>query len=287
MLLSLGGAFAAAVCFGTASVLQALAARSAPTGTGVDPRLLMRLAGRLPFLVGTGLDVLGFAAELAALRSLPLFVVQAVVAGNLAVTAVVAARVLHTRLAAREWTAVAGVCAGLAMLGLASGHEDPAAVSMAFRLTLLACVGVIGVVGVLAGRLTGEVRSVLLGLVAGLGFGLVAIGARVLTSLSPFDLVADPAAYAVAGAGLSAFLFFATALQRGSVTTTTAALVVAETVVPALVGVLALGDDTRHGFTVVAVAGFVLAVAGAIALARFGEPEREEERPPAAPAQAR
>lgn len=275
MVWSLLGAVAAAVCFGTASVLQALAARTAPTGAGVDPRLLVRLIRRLPFLVGTGLDVVGFAAELAALRSLPLFVVQAVIAANLAVTAVVAAWVLHVRLSAREWTAVALVCAGLALLGLAAGHENPAAVSLPFRFALLGCVVAMGAAGVAAGRLRGQARSAGLGLVAGLGFGFVAIGARVLVSLSPLDLVRDPATYVVVGGGLLAFLFFATALQRGSVTTTTATMVVAETVVPALVGVLLLGDGTRHGFVWSAVLGFLMAVSGTLILARFGEPATE------------
>lgn len=284
MVWSLMGALAAAVCFGWASVLQAVAARSDAPASGVDPRLLLRLAGRLPFLLGIGLDIVGFGAELAALRSLPLFVVQAVVAANLAVTAVVAAWMLDARLAAREWAAVTAVCAGLALLGLASGPEHPAAVSLTFRLALLGCAGALGAVGMAAVRLPGEVRSAALGLVAGLGFGVVAIGTRVVTSLSPLHLVRDPALYAVAVGGLLAFFFFATALQRGSVTTTTATMVVAETIVPAIVGVLALGDDPRHGFAAVAVAGFVLAVAGALALARFGEVAAEGDDAVPAPA---
>jgi drug/metabolite transporter (DMT)-like permease len=272
LLFSLLGAIAAAVCFGVASVLQAVAARSAPAGSGVDPRLLVRMARQGPFVLGTCLDLLGFVAELAALRSLPLFVVQAAVAANLAVTAVVAVRVLRVRLAGREWLAVAAVCAGLAMLGLSSGREDPAGVGLRFRFVLLGCVAVIGVAGVAAGRLRGQARSAMLGLVAGLGFGFVAIGARVVTGLSPLGLLRDPAAYVIAAGGVVAFLFFATALQRGSVTTTTAAVVVAETVMPAVVGVVLLGDRTRHGLGWLAVAGFLLAVAGALALARFGEP---------------
>ena len=175
------------------------------------------------------------------------------------------------------------VCAGLALLGLAAGHENPAAVSLTFRMALLGCVAVIAVVGVAAGRLRGAVRSAVLGLIAGLGFGLVAIGARVLVSLSPLDLLRDPATYVVAGGGLVAFLFFATALQRGSVTTTTAAMVVAETVVPALVGVLLLGDGTRHGYAWSAVLGFVIAVGGTLALARFGEPASETDESVATP----
>ena len=54
-------------------------------------------------------------------------------------------------------------------------------------------------------------------------------------------------------------------------TTATAAVVLAETLPPAVVGVMFLGDTTRHGLTGVAALGFILAVVCAVALARFGE----------------
>jgi drug/metabolite transporter (DMT)-like permease len=272
MIWSLLGALAASACFGVATVLQAIAARKALAGQGVDPRLLIRLAGQLPYVVGTLLDLVGFVAELAALRSLPLFVVQAIIAANLAVTAVVAARVMKIRLCVREWTAVVVVCAGLLLLGLSAGHESATEVSARFRWALLAGVVVLFAGGTAAGRLRGKLRAMVLGLAAGLGFGVVAIAARALTSLSPLDLLRDPAVYAIGLGGVTALLFYATALQRGSVTTTTAAVVVAETVVPAAVGIWLLGDQTRHGYVPVAFVGFVLAVTGALALARFGEP---------------
>ena len=277
MLWSLLGAFAASVCFGVATVLQAVAARRTPSAEGVDPRLLVRLVKQLPYVAGITLDLLGFVFELAALRSLPLFVVQAIIAANLAVTAVVAARVMHVELTVREWVAVAVVCVGLALLGLTAGEESAAHVGRAFRWWLLGSAALLVAAGFAAGRLSGVARSAALGTVAGLGFGVVAIGARVLTSLNPLDILTDPAAYALAGGGIAASLFFATALQKGSVTATTAAVVVAETVVPALVGIWALGDKTRHGMAAVAVVGFLLAVAGTLALARFGEPPQPDQ----------
>jgi drug/metabolite transporter (DMT)-like permease len=272
MIWSLLGALAASVCFGVATVLEAMAARAVSVVEGVDPRLLFRLARRWPFVVGILLDLVGFGAELAALRSLPLFVVQAVIAANLAVTAVLSARVLKIRLTTAEWAGVASVCAGLALLGLASGREQPAHVGTEWKLSLVGGVMVLLAAGITAGRLQSRARGVALGLVAGIGFAIVAISARVLTSLAPLDLLADPAAYALAGGGTAAMLFYATALQRGSATTTTAAVVVAETVIPATVGVWLLGDQTRHGYIPAAGAGFVLAVAGALTLARFGAP---------------
>jgi hypothetical protein len=46
-----------------------------------------------------------------------------------------------------------------------------------------------------------------------------------------------------------------------------------ETVPPAAVGVLLLGDKTRHGLAGVAIAGFIVAVISAVMLARFGQSE--------------
>jgi hypothetical protein len=55
------------------------------------------------------------------------------------------------------------------------------------------------------------------------------------------------------------------------VTVATSAVVLCETLPAALVGLLFLGDTTRRGLAGLAVPGFILAVAGAVTLARFGE----------------
>ncbi|WP_116205078.1 DMT family transporter [Amycolatopsis circi] len=267
-------ALLSAVAYGVASVMQAVAAKAAPDegGSGIDPRLLLRVLRQWKFVVGLLLDGVGFVAQIAALHVLPLFLVQATQAASLAVTAV-AVRVFGVRLGAREWTAVGVVCAGLALLGSSAESEGSSEVGLGFRLTLAGSAVVLGIAGLLVGRASDRVRTAGLGLVAGLCFGLVAVAGRVIPSLAPLDLLRDPALYVVAVAGGLAMLFFATALQRGSVTTATAMMVLGETVMPSLIGVVLLGDRTRPGFAVVALIGFVLAVAAALALARFGEPE--------------
>jgi drug/metabolite transporter (DMT)-like permease len=263
----------AAVCYGVGSVLQAVAARRTPASSQVDPRVLVRVLRQVPFLAGLALDGLGFAFQFVALRVLPIFVVQAALAASLAVTAVVAVPVLGLRLGARHWAAVGGVCVGLALLGLSAGVENPRPAALGFRLALIPCVLLLALIGVLANRLTDPARAVLLGLVAGLAFGVVAVSARSIERVDVGGLLRDPAAYALVGAGVVAFLFYTIGLQRASVTTVTAALVIGETVLPAIVGVLVFGDGTRAGFLPVAVVGFVLAVAGSLLLARFGDLE--------------
>jgi drug/metabolite transporter (DMT)-like permease len=91
------------------------------------------------------------------------------------------------------------------------------------------------------------------------------------TPRHPWDLVFDPALYAMVAAGVLGLLLYALALQRGSVTLATSAVVVAETLVPAAVGILLLGDRPAHGDWSMAALGFALAVLGAVALARYGQ----------------
>ncbi len=282
MLVSLVAAVVAALCYGIAAVMQAVAVRAASRGTAddgqagtalgsVDPGLVVRMLRQWRFVASLGLDLIGFVAQLVALRRLPLFAVQAMVAGSLAVTAVLAAWLINVELAWREWLAVAGVVVGVGLLGASAGAEGATAVSGQFKLALILAVAGVAVAGVLASRLSRPARTPALGAVAGLGYGVVAVAARVLPGYSPAELIRDPAAYAVVVGGVVSFMLYATALENGSVTVATAAVVLAETAPAALIGILFLGDHTRPGLALVASAAFVLAVTCAVLLARFGE----------------
>ncbi|MEU9897595.1 hypothetical protein ACIBCS_24700 [Streptomyces phaeochromogenes] len=277
-------ALGAAVCFGTATVLQAIAARAATApgadaddsgssggASGVDAALLWRALREWRYIAGLALDGVGFVLQIAALRSLPIYTVGAALAASLAVTAVVAAWLLHVRLSGLEWGAVAVVCAGLAMLGLASGEEGDKAGSTALKYAMLGTAAAVLLLGALAGRLPDRGRALALGLGAGFGFGVVEVSVRLIDGLTPSVLFTNPATYALLLGGGAAFLLLTSALQRGSVTTATAGLVIGETIGPAVVGVVWLGDRTREGLAWLAVLGFAVAVAGALALARFGE----------------
>jgi drug/metabolite transporter (DMT)-like permease len=267
-----GTALLSAVCYGLASALQALGARRTATGRPAGTGTLVGVVRQWPFLLGVLLDVLGFGAQLVALRYLPLFVVQAAQAGNLAVTALAAVPILGIRLAGRQWAAVCAVCVGLALLGASSGPEGATHAGTATRLVLLGAALLLGTAGVLAARLGPTAGPVAQGIVAGLGFGLTALAVRGLPTLALGSLVRDPAAYAAAISGTCAFIAFAAGLQRGAVTTVAALVIVGETAVPAAVGIALWHDRTRPGWTLFAVAGFGLAVAGALTLARFADP---------------
>ncbi len=277
-------ALVAALCYGIAAVMQAMAVQAASRRTAaahksrlgtVDPGLVLRMLHQWPFIASLGLDLVGFVAQLVALRQLPLFAAQAIIAGNLAVTAVFAAWLIHLELAWREWLAVAGVILGVGMLGASAGPHAATGVSPQFKLALILAVAGIAAAGIAASRLRTGIRTPVLGAVAGLGYGVLAVAARVLPGFSPHELIRDPAAYALAAAGIVSFMLYATALEGGSVTVATAAVVLAETTPPAVVGVMFLGDQTRPGLGGLAVLGFSLAIVCAVALARFGETDEQ------------
>lgn len=274
-----------AVCAGTATILQASAARKVPTVDHFDAGLLLRLARRSTYLLAVALLAVGLLLAVLALQTLPLFLVQAVRASNLGVTALLSVVVLRQRLVWTELAAVAAVGVGLVVLAFSAGPQQPADVGPGVRFAMVGAVVVVGLAAAAAARLPPRPRSgLVLGVLAGLCFALLALGGRIVGDFHPLALLADPAAWAMGLAGLLGLLISATAMQRASVVTVTAATVSTETVVGALLGILVCGDRPVPGTEPYALLGFLLALAGAVGLARFGGPAEDEVAGEAAPA---
>jgi drug/metabolite transporter (DMT)-like permease len=260
-------AVVAALVSATAAVLQSIGVQRIAATVHVDPRLLWRLARCGPYAAGLALNGAASVLTFAALRSVPLFAGQAISAANLGIIALLTTIVLGVRLRRREWAAIGGVVAGLLLLVIAARTAPPNPPTAAATWGLLGAVLGLSIAAYLAGpRMR---NAVLPGLLAGLAFGAAATGARLLGGAgTAVAVLGSPATYALLLAGLAGTLLYATALQRGSVTTTSAMAVVGQTVAPAIAGCLLLGDGVRAGFAPVAAVGFVLAVAGAVSLGR-------------------
>jgi drug/metabolite transporter (DMT)-like permease len=239
----------------------------------------LRAVRQWRYLAGIGLDGLGFLLQVIALRLVPIYVVAAALAASIAVTGIVSAWVLSARLSPAEWTAVGVVCVSLAVLACAAGpghfRRGPAGLGWA----LLGVVVAVFIAGAAAGRLSDRERALALGFGAGSGFGVVEVGVRLIDVVDPTKgaFYTNPAVYAAIAGGAAGFLLLTSAFQRGSVTTTVAAMVVGETIAPALVGAVWLGDRAREGLGWLVVLGFAIAVAGTLVLARFGEPPSPAE----------
>lgn len=276
------GAAVAAVAYGSASVIQATAAGRARRSQHLDAMLLVRLLGQLPYVAGLGLDLVGFVATVVALRTLPLFVVQPAIASSVGVTAFVASRVLGTRLGRRDLGALAGLLVGMALLAISARPERAVTPSNVRQWILVAGVCVALGLGVAGARLPARASAVVLALAAGLSWAGTGIAARMLVVPTPlWHLLMEPVAWAVALYGLLGTLLFATALQRGSVTTAAALVFVVETVVPAIVGLTVLGDRSRPHLGGVALAGVIVTVLATIMLARFAEVAPRPDAPSA------
>lgn len=248
------GAVGAALAYGLATAMQALGARRAAGRSSSALLHPMTLAG-------TALDGAGVLLAIVALRSLPLYAVQAVVSGNLAVAALAARVLLGQRLERRHVLAVLLVTAGLALVGVSTG-PDTAVLAPGWLAVVLLGVAALTAAAVALDTVRPRAGGVQLGVVAGCGFAAYAVAVRTLPDLAVHTLLTSPTAWAGAVAGAAAFLAMLRGLQRASVAAVTGPLVVAETVLPGLAGVVALAD--RPG--PVALTGVVLAVIGAVVL---------------------
>ncbi|MGZ8177579.1 hypothetical protein ACXVUM_06565 [Williamsia sp. SKLECPSW1] len=293
MIAGILAALFASVAYGVSSVLQAFGARRShddavargetglATATG-GPTLRSTVAAMLTvfFIVGTVLDVLGFVGGAVSARLTPLFLSQTIISANLVITAILGIVVLKIRLHMRDWIAIATVIAALCALGVSAKENPRQTESLLFHWVVLgATVGLV-LVSVAVVRWLGSRAAIAAGLAAGALFGAVAIAVRILDGLDPFSLSAlfsDPALYALAIAGGGGFYLHTVALQLGSVNGATAALVVGETVVPGVIGVMFLGDQTVRGLAWLAVLGFIAAVVGAVTVAWSGAVEASAE----------
>jgi drug/metabolite transporter (DMT)-like permease len=273
MFLALACALLATVAYGAGTVMQAAGARRVSSADRLDVMLLARLAGQSRYIGGLALDAVGFTASLIALHRLPLFVVQAAIAGSLGVTAALASVVFGFKLRSSDKIAVGALLVGLGLLCVSAESEPVAHLSRMGAWALLAGVFVVVGAGVVAARRPDRRAGIALAVGAGLGFSGTAIAARALSIPSPaWHLAGDPVAIALVGYGVCGVLMFASALQRGAVTATSAVMLGVETIVPAAVGLGALGDRTRPHFALVAALGFVLTVGAALTLGRYTEP---------------
>ena len=279
MLVALLGAAVAAIAYGTATVLQAIGVQrmaAIPDGAALWTRLV---AGRL-YAFGLILDVLGFLASVASLRTLPLFLVESAVASSVAVTAVLAVLVLDLRLRHAEITALAVIGVGLVLLAV-SAEPGPAHHAGAVAgWVLLGTVALVALMLLIGLRDANSARaSLILATAAGAGYGLVGIAARALEVRHPWwQTAADPVVWALLAQGALAVIAYGFALHRGRVTTVAAITMVVETVFPAIVGLVFLGDAVRDHLMLLAVIGFVATLAGSLALANQAEVDAAEAR---------
>ena len=273
VLIGLICAFLAALFYGVGSILQAVAAnRTVDTG-GSQAGLLIRMVKQLPYLLGITLDAIGFLISLVGLHFLPLFVVEAVLASSVGVTAILAVRFLGVKLKQLEKAALVALMFGLILLAISAKSESARGLTSNEKWIMLAGIVLTLVLAGLSFLLPAGKVGVGLAVVAGLGFSGVGVAARTFELPDPiFSALGMQDFWAMVLYGVIGMGAFALALQRTSVTTATALAFGIESILPAFIGIAFLGDRSRPGWGWVAALGFVITVASSTALAGQAEP---------------
>ncbi|MEU7909394.1 hypothetical protein [Actinoplanes sp. NPDC049118] len=244
-----------ALCYATAAILQAVAARR--TTSTVQ-------ALRHPlYLAGIGFDMLAWVGSIIALRELAVYVVESILAGSLAVTVVAARFILKSRLRGRDVAAVVASLAALAVLALSAGPQHDVTASTGLRLGFCAAAVTAALIGWGATRIGSPGLAAAVG---GLCLGGAALTGRALPA-GPMDIVTDPLTAALLTFAVTGMMMYAHALQIGQVGPVTAVHWTAEVIAPSAVALLFLGDAIRDGWQVPAAAAGLVTIAAAVLLA--------------------
>jgi drug/metabolite transporter (DMT)-like permease len=221
--------------------------------------------------IGWGVAAVAFALHVAALTLAPISIGQAVLAGGLVFLAVLAERFFGFELGRRQWIGIGLVAVSLSLLTLTGGggggaHSGYSLAGMIVFEGIAVGVGLILVLFHLIERIPVQ-RGVLLGIAAGLGFGISDVAIKALSGdlddgpiglLSPWSVIIVTAAV---------FSFFASArsLQIGDGVVVIAVTSVAANLSTIVAGLAVFGDRLGDDALVVGVrlAAFALILVGA------------------------
>jgi len=263
-------ALAAALALNGSYLLQHAGARRL---AAVDPRhpvaTLASLLRAPAWSVGAVLGITGWALHLGAMRDAPLSLVQAFVAGGLALAVPMAALGLRRRLRPPELRALALMV--LALLGLAYGLRVDGTGSGFSPLALGLWMGALaaGAAGLAAGA-GGMRRPAALGFAGGLLYGAADLALKAVTGLGgPDAVIGSPWLWAALAATAGAFFCFQRGLQ-GEAPLVVIALMTAATNAGSIAGAFAVFGDPlgrTPGLALLHGAALVLVVVAAFRLA--------------------
>ncbi len=250
--------------------------RGAVDAPDVAMRSPLRSAGALFrsrwWAIGFGLAFCAWCLHVAALSMAPLSLVQAVIAGGLALLAIPARRWFGIAVCKREVIGLVLCATGLAFLAVTAGHGNPghgfASSSMiAFEGGTLALGGLM-----MAVSAHERLRShgwVLLAVAAGTLLGVSDVALKGLAEIvpsSPLSVISPWTGVAILG-GIGAFLSLARGLQLGEAVGVIVAFSAAATLAAIAGGILVFGDPLGSDpLTVVTRSSAFLAVIAAAAL---------------------
>ena len=268
VLLPVLAAVGCAICNGSAAVLQKIGADKVQNVKSLDARLLWRLFQNKAYAAGIILDLVGWLLTLFAVQYLPLFFVEAVIAASIVVTALLERITRHKLLSRRAYSAVAIIMSGLVMLALAASPERAEPVSDVLKLIIVLSALPLGLIGWSVAARRSNRSALALAAIGGFSYGITSVIGRIFSFSKPWwHTIYSPLVFGLVASGALGILLFSTALQRAQATTVNAVMTASQTVFPAIIGVVFLGDSARNGLWSLVAIGGLLALSGVVLLA--------------------
>lgn len=263
-------AIGASALYNTSIALQALEARDVGREHALRVSLIGRLIKNPRWLLATGIGLLGWPLEIAALLLAPLTVVQPCLACGLVLLLWLGVTRLGEKPGPREYGAVAAILVGVAGLAWAAperttGHAGAGPIAIALVLVTIPVVAPY----VVRGR--ASAAGTLAVIAAGFGYAWTAIASKLLTdqlSAGSILVAAIWLATAAASEGL-ALLSEMSALGRSPATRVAPVMFAIQVTVPVILAPLIFGESwsgTPGGGAGI-VAAVLLVLAGVVALA--------------------
>jgi drug/metabolite transporter (DMT)-like permease len=269
MLIGVLAALAAATLYAVGVALQSLDARHSHSDDVLRPGLLLGLVRRPRWLLGGVISFLGWPLQAFALSQAPLAVVQPALAFNLVVLLVIARRFTPDPVTRSDIVGALAITAGVVALTLAAPGQGGDHGTR--TLVLVAILGVLSTLPLILREHMLRV-AILLPVAAGIAFTLLAIATRLADDTFSGDrLLACACWLAVAAfAGYAATVCEMSAMRTRSATLVVPVVVSVESVLPIIVGPLALSEHlpASTGARLALGLGLVAIVAGVSLLGR-------------------
>lgn len=253
----------ATTLYGLGIVAQTVAAQRADKRPGTGLGLLARLAKDHLYLIGFAGQVGGFGFAFLARASLPLYLVQAGSSCAVGLATTFGLLVLKWRVRPLEIAVLVMMAMGLVLLAAASessvAHDIP-------TLPGLILLGLPLLAVVFASRAAQGRNAVMVSVLAGTAFAVVAIVSRSVADEAVLDMLLHPLTWLMVAAALIGQSCLAVALQHGTATSSVASMDATTVVLTSVVGIALLGDRITPGWEWAVALGMALVVAGVLTL---------------------
>lgn len=277
-------ALLAAVFAAVGIVVRQRATMGVPADAGVSPVMWKTLVRAPLWWAGTSAAVAGYGFQALALAHGSLILVQPLLVSALLFALPLSARLSHRQVTKGEWGWALMLTAALTVFVLLA-RTEPGDYAVTTAKLVILCVGAAVFVSasvLVAVRLTGTSRAVLLAIAVGVLFGVVAVLTKIVmyaaTHHGAAAVFSSPVVYVLILAGVIATVLQQSAFHAGALQTSVPTMLVLEPVVAVLLGAVVLSEDISVSGLVTFILPVAIAVmvAATVALGR-GEGAYEEK----------